>query len=134
MRAIYETVPRRESSAASLGLWRPVAFHPIIMAVRPPRVAVRMGRYAGWEHSALRGPRSAVSHPARRPDIVVTADDDGASQEQLWAAVGLFDADVWASHVRTYRGDRLRDLEGYERLIDREAKRFAVQSAMDRTS
>jgi hypothetical protein len=37
-------------------------------------------------------------------------------------------------YVRAYRGYRLRDPEGYERLIDREAKRFADQSAMDRTS
>jgi hypothetical protein len=134
MRAIYETVPRRESWAASLGLWRPVALHPIIMAVRPPRVAVRMGRCAGWEHSALRGPRNAVSHPARRPDIVVTADDDGASQEQLWAAVGLFDPDAWASMCARIgaTGSAIPTVTNGSSTVRRRGSR--TNPAMDRTS
>lgn len=109
----------------------PVEFHPLVVSVRPARVAVRMGRYEGWEHSALRILEVLSVTWGGAHNVIVTTDDDGTSHEQLWAAIELYDPDVWASHVPTYRGYRLRDPDGFDRLVEAEAKKFAERSGDD---
>lgn len=84
----------------------PVEFHPLAVSVRPARVAVRLGRYDGWEHSALRVLEVLSITWGGANAVVITTDDDGVSHEQLWPAVELYDPDVWASHSPTYRGYR----------------------------
>lgn len=90
-----------------------------------------MGQYMGWEHSALRVLEALSVTWGGGRDIVIASGDDGTSHEQLWAAVELYDPDIWASHVQTYRGYRLRDPDGYDQLVDREAKKFADTSGSD---
>jgi hypothetical protein len=106
-------------------------FHQIMVAVRPTRAAVRMGRYEGWEHSALRALEvlSVVWGGAR--DIIVTTNDDGVTHEQIWGAVELYDPDVWATHVRTFRGFQMQDPEGYERYLDGQAKEWQEKNGGD---
>lgn len=87
-----------------------------------------MGRYEGWEHSALRIVEVLSVTWGGARNIVVSSSDDGLSDDQLWAAVELYDPDFWASHVPTFRGFRLRDPEAYEEFVDRGAREFADQS------
>lgn len=109
----------------------PVDFHPLLVSVRPARVAVRMGRYEGWEHSALRILEVLSVTWGGAHAVVITTDDDGTSHEQLWAAIELYDPDIWVSHVLTFRGYQLRDPEGFDRFVEAEAKSFAEKSGDD---
>lgn len=97
-----------------------VEFHQIHVGVRPTRVAVRVGSYEGWEHSALRILEVLSATWGGAGDIIIPGDDAGVTHEQLWTAVELFDPDVWATHVATYRGYQLKDPDGYERFLDAE--------------
>jgi hypothetical protein len=97
-----------------------VTDHPVEVhfGVRPARVAVVTRAEEGWEHSALRVLEVLSTTWGGAGGIIVSCDDDGLSQEQLWSAIELYDPDVWAAHVRTYRGHRIRDPESYDRVLD----------------
>ena len=64
---------------------------------------------------------------------IVTA-DDGASQEQLWAAVGLFDPDAWASMCARIgaTGSAIPTVTNGSSTVRRRGSR--TNPAMDRTS
>ena len=89
-----------------------------------------MGRYDAWEHSALRV-LETLSVTWAAPRIAITTDDDGNSHEQLWAAAEMYDPDVWASHVPTYRGYQMKDPDGYEEFLDREVKKWRDEHGGD---
>lgn len=95
-------------------------FHQVHIGVRPTRAAVRIGSYDGWHHAALRVLETLSVTWGGAGDVIVTTDDSGASPDAVWAAIELFDPDVWATHVATYRGYQLRDPEGYEAFLDQQ--------------
>lgn len=78
--------------------------------------------------------RNGLSPGELGRDIVVTADDDGASQEQLWAAVGLFDPDAWASMCARIgaTGSAIPTVTNSSSTARRRGSR--TNPAMDRTS
>lgn len=109
----------------------PFDFHQIHLGVRPTRAAVRMGSYAGWEHSALRILEFLSVTWGGAGDIVVASNDDGLAHDQLWSAVALYDPDVWANYVPTYRAFQLKDPERYARFLDAEADRLRHEHGGD---
>lgn len=104
-------------------------FHQLSVGVRPARVAVRMGTYDGWEHSALRVIETMSATWGGAGNIIVTCGDDGAAPDDLWSVVELFDPDSWGSHTKTYRGWEIRDPSAYQAFLDKQTDASLPENA-----
>ncbi len=91
-----------------------------------------MGRYDGWEHAALRILEVLSVTWGGANSIIVTCDDKGVTKDQLWDAVELYDPDIWATHVPTYRGYQLQDPGGYEQFLDLQTDKLQSEHEGDR--
>lgn len=91
-----------------------------------------MGRHDGWEHTALRILEVLSATWGGAGDVIVTSGEDGTADESHWSAVELYDPDVWATYVDTYRAFEMRDPDGFNRFLDEATDNYVKEHGGDR--
>jgi hypothetical protein len=106
-----------------------VDYRSINIAVRPARVAVRIGRHPnGWEPTVIRILESLSVTWGGAGDIIVPADDAGHVDSAVWQLTEVHDPDIWAAYAYTFRGREMAQPDRYARFLDKQVEDWLAKN------